>query len=247
MYKIYESFSKKFKYFSDCFCIIGGTASAIVLSREGLDIRITKDYDIVIYEEARNKEFYDTFIEFLHEGKYVMDERRENENLYRFKTKDKLYPPMIELLCKKPDFANQWMGPIRSLSFSNEDSLSAIMLDDEYYQFIINNTEIVQGIPILNKSGLLILKAKAWYNLSLAKENNDGVTSTEVSKHIKDIARLVQLFNDEDSIELNRSIKNDMLVFLELLKSNLNAIPESRDYFYTREEVFAMLNNLIIK
>lgn len=241
-----SKFKETFEDFPSCYTIIGGTANVIVLESMGIKARATKDYDMLIHEEGRTLEFYKTFHEFLLSGHYIMSTIHENENLYRFKTEDVEFPPINELLCKRPYFRDNWDGEITSISFSDEHSLSAIMLDREYFEFAIVNTEVIAGVSVLNKEGLLILKARAWYNLFLDRKEGKPRTSTEINKHLKDVSKLVLLFEENYKIKLESKIKEDMKKFLKLLKENLKEIPESRDYPFTREEVFGALNNLLM-
>lgn len=241
---INDNFIHTFRKYSSCYTIIGGTATAIILDRSGLKPRITKDYDIVMHEEARNEEFYNVLIAFLEQGNYTMHKTGDKENLYRFITDDKNYPTMIELLCRRPYLDEKWKYPVSSFSFSKDHSLSAILLDERYYEFVVNNTEIIDEIPILNQDGLIVLKARAWFNLFMERMNNKHISRYEVSKHIADISRLVVLYDEISKIEMDDSIKDDMRQFLKLLKENMNQIPESRDYLLTRDEVFELLRDL---
>lgn len=243
---IYKEFKNVFSDYSEFFTIIGGTACTVLLIRENLNARATKDYDIVIHEKGRSESFFKVLTEFLNNGKYKMHVTKDTHNLYRFSTKENDYPPIIELLYKREDFIETWTGPIRRISFTEGFSLSAIMLDQEYHQFVVDNTEIVNEMPVLNKEGLLVLKARAWYNLFLEKSTNDAITSHEISKHLKDISRILLLFEKIETIKMNQSIMSDMQLFLILLKDNITEIPQSRDYVLTRKEVFEMLSTLLI-
>ena len=58
-------FQEMFANFQDYYVLIGGTATSIILDSQGFKSRTTKDYDMVIIDELKNKEFYDTLNHFL--------------------------------------------------------------------------------------------------------------------------------------------------------------------------------------
>ena len=245
MFNRHQTFIDAFKDFPDCFVIIGGTATAANLSNDGFPTHITKDYDIVVLEEGRNTPFFATLQEYLIEGKYVYSKSNDKPVLYRFKTDDPNYPPMIELLCKRAGFLENWPGPIRSLSFDEEASLSAIMLDLPYYEFILENRISFEDINYLNKNGLVVLKAKAWTYLFNDKRNGISVKSSEIDKHLEDIYKLLVSYEEITKITLNHELQKDMNVFLDNLAMNIQMIPESRDYPLKREEMLAYINILL--
>ena len=47
-----ESFARKFRDYSDCYTVIGGTACAVLMSETDLEFRATKDIDMVLIMEA---------------------------------------------------------------------------------------------------------------------------------------------------------------------------------------------------
>lgn len=65
-----ETFRKAFQEFKDYYVLIGGTATSIILDAYGFESRSTKDYDMVIIDELKNKSFYETLTRFLEEGHY---------------------------------------------------------------------------------------------------------------------------------------------------------------------------------
>lgn len=243
---IYPSFVEAFSNYHEAYTIIGGTACAIILDRANIRARATKDYDIVIRDEGRNEEFYNALIRYLCDGGYQMESREGTIKLYRFITNKEDYPPMIELLSKKVDLTELWDGPIRTLSFGYENSLSAIMLDGPYYDFLIDNTVVINNLPILNENGLLVLKAKAFYNLSLDKMEGRNSKNSDVRKHISDISRLLATYTDISRLGLNEEIRNDMSEFIFLLENDPMMIPESRDYQLTRIDVLSLLKGLLL-
>lgn len=241
----YQTFIDAFKDYSSCYVIIGGTASAANLFLEGSRARATKDYDIVILDEGRNSHFFEVMEKYLAVGNYQYLRSNEKSYLHRFKTEKLDYPPMIEIFSKRPSFLENWPGAITSLSFSEEASLSAIMLDSPYYDFLLQNIISIEEINYLNKDGLIVLKAKAWINLLKDRSKGIKVNSSDIDKHLKDICKLLATYEDLSKITLSHELQKDMSQFIELLHSNKDMIPESRDYPLNRDEVCAYASALL--
>lgn len=85
---------------------------------------------------------------------------------YRFTSpKNREYPYMIEIFSKKPDFImidNKSM--LIPLPIDEEiSSLSAILLNDTYYDLLKNGQIVIDGVPVLRPTCLIpdsILKKK---------------------------------------------------------------------------------------
>ncbi|MDO4292492.1 MAG: hypothetical protein Q4C65_04580 [Eubacteriales bacterium] len=50
-----QSFREKFKNYTDCYTVIGGTACDILLTEADLPFRATKDVDMILIMEDRNR------------------------------------------------------------------------------------------------------------------------------------------------------------------------------------------------
>ena len=79
-------------------------------------------------------------------------------------------------------------------------SLSAILLNDEYYQFLIGGVEEIDCIQVLNYTHIIPFKAKAWLDLKSRKENGEQVDTKNITKHKNDVFRLSQLITGADAI-----------------------------------------------
>ena len=97
-------FQEMFANFQDYYVLIGGTATSIVLDSQGFKSRTTKDYDMVIIDELKNKEFYDTLNHFLELGEYQGSQKDEKAQLFRFTTNKPEFPSMIELFSILPEY-----------------------------------------------------------------------------------------------------------------------------------------------
>lgn len=100
-----ESFKIWFKYYQDQYAIIDGTACDILMEKEGLDFRATKDIDLVLIVESIDRSFGNSFWKYIKEAEYKhCGSNTGNPQFYRFShPKSSDYPAMIELFSIKPD------------------------------------------------------------------------------------------------------------------------------------------------
>jgi hypothetical protein len=140
MVKGVEIFREHFRNYADRYVLIGGAACDIAMTSAGLEFRATKDLDIVLYLEALDAEFVLVFWEFVRTGGYEIQETSTGERqFYRFqKPTNADYPFMLELFSRRPDVLQVAEGSHLTPIPLGEDisSLSAILLDNDYYDFI---------------------------------------------------------------------------------------------------------------
>lgn len=130
---------------------------------------------------------------------------------------------MIELFSRKPDFLNSPSDVVLTpLPIDDEiSSLSAILLDDDYYDFIKGGIIEIDGISIIDAIHLIPLKAKAWSDLSAKKESNSvAVDSKDIKKHKNDIYRLTTLLSAEMQINVTKEIYDDIQAFIYVIKND---------------------------
>lgn len=241
-----QKFLATFKGYEECYVIIGGTATSIVLAQQGLESRRTPDYDIVLTNQ-RTKAFYQVFAQFIKDGNYVPENLDEKGQLYRFKTKETAYPKMIELFCKLPEFPLRVEGRTTPVSFG-KDSLSALLLDNDYYQLVLKGAQMVDGYSILRDKYLIVLKAKAWLDLSKRKNAGAQVDSKNIKKHLNDIARLCGALEDTEKVVLDANIQTDMNEFLAVLGQRMNELPgneQNKDILLSKEKIIETLTELL--
>jgi len=212
-------FAERFASFPDSYIVIGGTACYLNLQEEGLVFRATKDIDIVITVEALKPAFFDAFWDFVHEGNYTIKQRNDGKPLfYRFsKPANREFPAMLELFSRSPfPESKTHVGQLTPLpSGSETSSLSAILLDDEYYEFLHDGTVRLQGISIARPEYLIPLKAKAWLDLSDRRSKGEQVDFRNISKHLKDISVLFSILDPMGRLNLPEHIASDMQEFIE--------------------------------
>ena len=160
-----EVFREKFKGYEDCYTIIGGTACDILMNKANLDFRATKDIDMILLIENRFEEFGEVFWKFIKDGAYRRGwKSSEKLHFYRFTEPQTLgYPIMIELFSKEPGYQlHDSDMVVVPLHISDEvSSLSAIMLDDDYYKFMMNGRKVVNEVGVLGAEYLIPFKMRA--------------------------------------------------------------------------------------
>lgn len=149
-----ERFREAFEAYSDNYVIIGGTACEMVMSGTAVRPRATHDIDMIVIVEKMSTTFAERFWQFIREGGYRPEKRNPKDGeapryeLYRFVDGKPGYPAMIELLSRHPDILGTPKGlTIEPLPMeANASSLSAIIMDDDYYHFTIAHSILTDGI-----------------------------------------------------------------------------------------------------
>ncbi|MGC9356196.1 MAG: hypothetical protein ACP5D9_20280, partial [Mariniphaga sp.] len=211
--------------YSGNYVIIGGTACDIIIDDAGFEARATKDIDIILIVEALTKEFVKKFWEFINDGDYEHKEQsKEERKYYRFiKPRAKNFPLQIELFSKMPDLMDLDGQPHLTPIPVEDDlsSLSAILMDEEYYNFTIDHSKNEEGAHIANTEALICLKAKAYSDLAQRKADGEKVDEKNIRKHKTDIFRLTALLVPEQRFRLPQGMKNNMQLFVDSISDQL--------------------------
>lgn len=198
-----ESFREWFRGYEDQYAIIGGTACDLLMTDEGLDFRATKDIDLVLIVEAIDVSFGKRFWEYVLSARYEHRNKSTGEpQFYRFTNPmSKEYPMMIELFTRKTDVIALPEDAVLSPLPIDEDvsSLSAILLDDDYYELLKQGRTHVAGVTVLDAPYLILFKIKAWLDLTERKAARESVDSKNIRKHKNDVFRLTELLDDEQN------------------------------------------------
>jgi hypothetical protein len=220
-----DLFREHFRDFADRYVLIGGTACDLAMGEVGLEFRATKDLDIVLCVEALDKEFVDVFWAFIHDGSYQLrEESTGHKQYYRFQKPDtEGYPYMLELFSREPDAlslpSDSHLTPIPM----DEDvsSLSAILLNDDYYAFLHAGRRVLDGLSFVGPEQLVPLKARAWLDLSERKKQGATVDSRSIKKHRNDVFRLYQILDPEFDGDVPDSIVTDLREFFSHMETEV--------------------------
>lgn len=243
-------FKEMFQDYKDNYVLIGGTATSIVLDANGFESRTTKDYDMVIIDELKNRDFYNTLTSFLEQGEYVGSQKDNRAQLFRFTTTKPGFPEMLELFSILPEYPLKKVSRETPVHFDEDASLSALLLDEDYYQLLVNEREVVNDYSVLSTKGLIVFKAKAWLDMSERAKNGEQGLTKKIKKHLNDVTRLAGVLRQEDTLSglnVREKVQQDMLQFLSLLSLNIESIPQNSDIELSKNEVFDILQDFLTK
>ena len=218
-----ESFRKWFAEYTDQYTIIGGTACDLLMSEDGLDFRATRDIDMVLIVESLTPEFGRRFWEYVKAAGYEHRNKSTGEpQFYRFsKPSSREYPYMIELFSGRVDAIELPEDAVLTpLPLDDEiSSLSAILMDADYYQFLREGKVVLNDIPVLDAAHLIPFKAKAWLDLTERNRNGEHVDSKNIRKHKNDVFRLSILLTSDIRVILSAAIRSDLEKFFSAMEA----------------------------
>ncbi len=216
MVKGIESFKEKFKDYTDCYTVIGGTACDILMTEADQDFRATKDIDMILILEDRYQEFASLFWEYIKEGGYRCGWKNSPDmHFYRFTEPKPGYPIQIELFSRIPGYHLEVTEGIVPIYIDeNTSSLSAILLNDEYYKFMLDGRTVVMGVSVLKSEYLIPFKMFAWIDLDRRKKSGEHIDERNIKKHKNDVFRLLQIVEGGIRIETTVRIRNDIETFI---------------------------------
>jgi hypothetical protein len=98
-------------------------------------------------------------------------------------------------------------------------SLSAILLDNDYYGFIRSGRQEIDGIPMVGVPQLIALKARAWLDLTERAKRGEQMDSKTIKKHKNDVFRLYQILDPASDPTVPEAIKKDMHEFISRMQA----------------------------
>ena len=220
-----EKFKEYFCDHTSQYVFIGGTACDILMDELGASFRATKDLDIVLIIEVLDASFGETFWRFIEDGGYDHREKETDKNqFYRFSNpKDKTFPKMVELFSKLPnEFDLAFDTGLTPIHIDESIvSLSAILLNADYYDLLAKGKRIVNGFSIIDLETVILFKIKAWLDMKERKEAGESVDTNNIRKHKNDVFRLLANVSPTSRIESSRDIQNDVMQFIEQIKEDI--------------------------
>ena len=213
-----DAFKQYFGAYTAHYIIIGGTACDLIIGEAGFRPRATKDMDIILVVEALDAAFVKQFWLFIKDGNYEHKEKSDDKRQYYRFTKPEIhsFPYQIELFARKPDIL-QFDEHAHLTPIPVDDglsSLSAILLNDDYYNYILKESVVLNDIKHAQSHALICLKAKAYIEIAERINNGSKEDKKHLNKHKGDVFRLMTLMLPDDVYELPESIKTDMQFFV---------------------------------
>ena len=245
-----ESFKEWFSGSEEQYTIIGGTACDILMTEEGLDFRATKDIDLVLIIEAVDANFGKKFWEYVKQAGYEHCNKSSGvPQFYRFSQPiSNQYPAMIELFTRKLDALHLPDDAVLTPLPMDEDisSLSAILLDDDYYEFLKQGKVTVDGVTVLDAAYLIPFKAKAWMDLTDRKAAGEHVDSKNIRKHKNDVFRLTELIDPTDRIAMPVGVYRDIQEFVQRMGSESVDLKQLGLSGRTKDQILEELKEMYI-
>ena len=222
-----EAFREAMVGHEDEYVLIGGGACSVLFDREAVPFRATKDLDIVVLVDQGGSGFARALWSFIKSNDYDCWRHAAGGcSYYRFvlpknSPSATRLPEQIELFSRHPDFTlENEESEITPLPFDEDvSSLSAIILDDGYYEFIQKHVSMVDGIPMLDVIHIIPLKMRAHIDLNRKHEAGRHVNDKDLVKHRGDIAKLALLLSAGDKLPLEGRMRDDAEAFISDFKS----------------------------
>ncbi|MCM2278992.1 MAG: hypothetical protein NDJ89_13030 [Oligoflexia bacterium] len=217
----FDHFLERLKGLEKSYAVIGGGAASLLMDDHGLDFRATKDVDLVLLTNG-SKELNTRIAAYVKEGRYKTKEATEGEpRYYRFQEpQEEKFPLQIEVFARNEQkielHEGQYIIPVQSDEIAR---ISAIMLDDEYFEIITSNLATLEsGATVINPIANICLKARAHREMSEKKARGEKVDSKDIEKHRKDIFRITPLLSGSEKIILGKQPKADLELALKHLR-----------------------------
>src|SRR5690606_9803037 len=189
--------------------------------------------------------FATTLGHFIDAAGYQARERGDgHREFYRFhKPTDQSYPYMIELFSSRPQDL-ELPEEFTAIKVAVDDgilSLSAILLDENYYAALQEHKVVLDGVSILDERLLIPFKAKAFLVLVKRPADGEQVDNHNNKKHRNDVYRLAQLLTAETTVLLPKPIRHDLRAYASTVEDDRSFDPQSFSIQMTKEDGVALL------
>lgn len=223
-----DAFQEAFSPYSNAFIVIGGSACRAVLQDGIVRPRRTKDIDMVLAVQELNHDFIGRFWKFIQDGGYKFASRKNKVGdvryvFYSFVGGKEGFPEQIELLSRPDDSIGAPSDHHIAYIETDDDysHLSAIILDRDYYEYLSNHYQVVDGIRYASADALICLKALAYVNLLQEKQFGKHVNEDDIKKHRRDVLLAVSSLPVDARFEVNPGIWEMLNAFLDSISDTI--------------------------
>ena len=146
-----------------------------------------------------------------------------------------------------PEFGEKFWEFIQDGKIHIDDtvfSLSAILLDDDYYKVLLDGKVIVDDLSVLRPEYLILFKAKAYLDLKQKRERGEIVDFDDIKKHKKDVLRIAAELMLENVANLPTVVKADIDEFIASLSSEPFDNNSLKNYGLKNDEIVSVLNRV---
>ena len=153
---------------------------------------------------------------------------------------------MIELFCKADIVLAELNGITPVHVDDSVSSLSAILLDGDYYKVLLEGRTNAGGFSVLRPEYLILFKAKAYLDLRKRKDEGYNIDTNDIRKHKKDVLRIAVELILEDVKGLPLSVNKDINDFVSSLKQDPFDDSLLKGYGVSNEDVISVLNRVFL-
>lgn len=240
-------FQEYCKDFDEHYVVVGGFATVMLLDEELGEGhgKATFDIDLVLLTN-NSLELSQRIKQYITDGKYdIQVGEKDQYKYYRFNNpKEENFAKEIELFASNENKLKLDEGQ-RILPIDPKEglySLSAIMLDPEYFEMIKSNINRSGAAPCTNTQATIMLKMSAFYDLRKREDK-------KWKKHRRDILKLSLLLTGEEEIKLTGRMKEDFNSFIqhieeELDQKGINSFADGLPIY--KEQVIEVLEKVFI-
>jgi len=197
------------------YVVVGGFATLMLLDSQLENHgKATFDIDLVLLT-SHSIEMSQRIKQYIKEGKYTIEKGSKDQyQYYRFRH------PQKENFAKEIEFfaSNEnnleFDASQRIISIDPEEglySLSAIMLDPEYFELIKNNIDKTHRAPCTNTQATIMLKMSAFFDIKNRISKSDD---KKWKKHRRDILKLALLLEGSERVSLVGRMIEDFDAFI---------------------------------
>lgn len=119
----------------------------------------------------------------------------------------------------------------------------AILLNDDFYNFMLQGRKIINDICVLGAEYLIPFKMYAWLDLKNKKQNGEHVNEKDLKKHKYDVFRLLQIVQNDSKIRVEGLVKESIVAFLEEMLDEILPLAQLGLPF-EKEEAITILHEL---
>ena len=129
---------------------------------------------------------------------------------------------MIELFSKQPNnFELKFDTGLTPIHVDESIvSLSAILLNNLYYDSLVKGKRTINGYSIIEIETVILFKIKAWLDMQERKKAGGQVDSKNIKKHKNDVFRLFANVTPSSRMETAEEIQYDISQFIELIRED---------------------------
>ena len=100
-------------------------------------------------------------------------------------------------------------------------SLSAIMLDNDYYELTASSSTIQDGLRVATPVALIGLKTRAYLNLLNDRASGKQVNSKDIKKHKTDVLKLIATASIPEPVTVPQSIYDSIMEYAAKIENEL--------------------------